>query len=317
MVKNERDYIEIEEINFKSDTHLSNLPLDFNVQIEHSINKNMTPFYIGASFQDPLGNWIDLPVVDFLPSKKNEEIITMSTHLTELSEEMLITGAYKVVVSIWDTCPTEENATRLSTLSIDNALRIYNFEDNFDMIDDNIWFSREGKLGRSNLDPKRVTTSEGRLKIMIPRGSVNGGELQTIDLVHYGSYEIKMKIPNAPSSITGFFLYKAPDFHHEIDIEIYNQKDATALFTSYYSGGAYHEDKTSLTFDPTEDFYNYRIDYYPNSVSYYIDNQLMQTWTEGFSTEPMYLMINTWFPSWLEGLPPFENQWLEVDWIRY
>lgn len=314
---NAPDYMNIIEVNFKSDTHLSQLPLDFNVKIDQSISNERTHFYLGTSLQDPLGNWIDIPVVRFLPPNNNEEIITVSTHLTEIIEETLITGPYKVVVSIWDSPPTDEDATRLSSLSVDDALRIYNFKETFHAIDDNIWYSREGQLGRSHLSQARVNTSENRLKIMIPEGSVDGGEVQTTDLVHYGSYEIRMKVPNAPSSITGFFLYKAPDFHHEIDIEIYNQRDATALFTSYYSGSAYHEDQTPLAFDPTEDFYNYRIDYYPNSVSFFINDQLMQTWTEGFSTEPMYLMVNTWFPSWLDGLPPTDDQWLEVDWIRY
>lgn len=309
--------IDIVEVTFKSDTHLSDLPLDFNVHIDHSLTTQLSHLYLGASLQDPLGHWIDLPIIDFLPSATNKETITISTHLTDLSENMLITGPYKVIVSIWDRPPTEENATRLSSLSIDDALRIYNFKENFQEINDNIWYSREGQLGRSKLSQERVNVSDGKLKIIIPKGSVDGGELQTTDLVHYGSYEIRMKVPDAPSSITGFFLYKAPDFHHEIDIEIYNQQDSTALFTSYYSGDAYHENKTLLTFDPTKDFYHYRIDYYPSSVSFFINNQLMQTWTEGFSTEPMYLMINTWFPSWLEGLAPSDDQVLEVDWIKY
>lgn len=60
--------------------------------------------------------------------------------------------------------------------------------------------------------------------IKLPSGTTDGGEIQTKDELGFGSYEAKLKLPDAPSSITGFFLYKEPDYYHEIDIEIFNFK---------------------------------------------------------------------------------------------
>jgi beta-glucanase (GH16 family) len=66
---------------------------------------------------------------------------------------------------------------------------------------------------------------------------LNGGEIMSKDLYGEGSYSARMKLPNAPSSITGFFLYQAPDYASEIDIEIYNDTSRRVMFSTY-SGGS-------------------------------------------------------------------------------
>jgi hypothetical protein len=43
----------------------------------------------------------------------------------------------------------------------------------------------------------------------------------------------------------------------------------------------------------------------------------MQTWTQGLPNDSMKLLVNTWFPSWLEGLLPLTNSFTRVDWISY
>ncbi|MDZ7835000.1 MAG: glycoside hydrolase family 16 protein [Alkalibacterium sp.] len=82
-------------------------------------------------------------------------------------------------------------------------------------------------------------------------------------------------------------------------------------------GSTQHEDKADLAFDPTADFHRYRIDYYPDRVTFYIDDERMQTWEDGFPDEPMHLMVNTWFPNWLDGTAPDKDQMLRIEWIRY
>ena len=42
-----------------------------------------------------------------------------------------------------------------------------------------------------------------------------------------------MKVANAPSSLTAFFLYKAPDYVSELDIEIFNDTTRRVMFTTY------------------------------------------------------------------------------------
>jgi beta-glucanase (GH16 family) len=89
------------------------------------------------------------------------------------------------------------------------------------------------------------------------------------------------------------------------------------MFTTYAGGRQTHIETFTLPFDPTADFHEYRIGYAPDSVSFYADGQLMKTWTDGLPRTSMHLMLNTWFPTWLDGRRPKKSLHTYVDWIRY
>jgi beta-glucanase (GH16 family) len=63
-------------------------------------------------------------------------------------------------------------------------------------------------LGRSYLDPANVAVDGENLRIKLPARTLEGGEILTSDLNGYGIYSARMRLPNTPGSITGFFLYK-------------------------------------------------------------------------------------------------------------
>ena len=155
------------------------------------------------------------------------------------------------------------------------------------------------------------------LKIEMTRNTLDGGEIFTKKLHSVGAYEIRMKLPLAPTSITGFFMYKAPDYYNEIDIELYNESDSTLLLTTYSDGGKNNEYIGKLDFDPTKEFHNYKFEYDENTVEFYVDNKLIKGFRGGFSKEDMYLMLNSWYPNWLDGQKQTKDQYLLVDWIRY
>ena len=52
-------------------------------------------------------------------------------------------------------------------------------------------------------------------------------------------------------------------------------------------------------------------------MSFYADGQLMKTWTDGLPRTSMHLMLNTWFPTWLDGRRPKKAVHTYVDWIRF
>jgi len=233
--------------------------------------------------------------------------------------EKVVSGTYTGVFSLWDSPPAEE-AVRLETLEKEEYLSLYNKIQEFKEFPHETWIKRDGaRLGQSTLKQENVFTDQDREKLMIklPSGTTDGGEIQTKEELGFGSYEAKLKLPNAPSSITGFFLYKEPDFYHEIDIEIFNDPSGEYLLTTYADGEVKNEFKGELPFDPTADFNRYRFDYYPDRVEFYMNDDLVQTLEDGYSEEPMRLMVNSWFPTWLEGISPQEDKYLEVDWIRY
>ena len=191
-------------------------------------------------------------------------------------------------------------------------------QEEFDVLDESIWSVTDKNLGRTLLSSENVEVKDGYLSIRIPANTLEGGELVKQQAVTYGSYETRMKLPEAPSSITGFFLYAPPDYFHEIDIEIHNTREGKLLLTTYAAGEVQNEYVGNLGFDPTADFHNYRFDYTADRIAFYVDNKFILEWEEGFpDQQPMQLMVNTWFPNWLEGIPATSDQVLLVDWIRY
>lgn len=148
-----------------------------------------------------------------------------------------------------------------------------------DYFDDTTWSKGDHNLGRSYLDPKNVGATDGNnLEVKLPADSLDGGEIRSQGLYGYGSYTARMKVPNAPSSITGFFLYEPPDYASEIDIEIYNDTSRKIMFSTYAGGRQTHTQTLTLPFDPTSGFHDYRFDYASKTVSFYADGKLMKRW---------------------------------------
>ncbi len=193
------------------------------------------------------------------------------------------------------------------------------FRDDFDTLDTTRWSKGEHGIGRSYLDPANVSVAGGELLMKIPARTLNGGEIVSNELYRYGSYSARMKVPYAPSSITGFFMYKAPDFANEIDIEIFNDRSRRIMFTTYAGAadGPTNTEILQLPFDPTEGYHDYRFDYSTGSVSFYVDGTLMKTWNQDIPSDSMYLMTNVWFPTWLDGKKPRKNAYLRVDSIEH
>lgn len=191
------------------------------------------------------------------------------------------------------------------------------FLDEFDGFDTSRWSKGEHRLGRSYLDPRNVRTRGGKLRLKLPARRLDGAEIRSNALYGHGSYTARMKVPHAPSSITGFFLYEPPDYASEIDIEIYNDSSRRVMFTTYAGGARTHTETMTLPFDPTGGFHEYRFEYAPDSLRFYADGALMKKWNDGLPATPMRIYANAWFPTWLEGRKPKRNQYVLVDSIQH
>ncbi len=275
--------------------------------------ENENQYWYGLSLKDPLGKWYDVPakklVIDNNSSKQVE--------LSWIIPKKLISGKYHLVFSIWNGLPSEKSSSRIAHLEVPNSITIFNHQDDFETYDKSIWKSSTFKLGRTSFLPRNVNVDDGSLIINMPENSFGSGEIQSIDLKSFGSYEIRMKLPDAKGSITGFFMYKAPDYFHEIDIEIYNDKSQEFFLTTYANGKIQNEFLSKLEFDPTEGFNNYRFDYYPDKLDYYINDVFITSFSSGYSLNPMHLILNCWYPNWLEDGPSDQKESLIVKWIRY
>ena len=191
------------------------------------------------------------------------------------------------------------------------------FRDDFTAFNSSMWIKSSHMIGRTDFDPANVSVGNGFLRERIPAGTTGGAEIESMQYYGYGIYRARIMSADAPSSITGFYLYRSPDLYAEIDIEIYNDGTGDVDFVTYADGRRTHYTQKRLAFDPSAAFHTYRFDYNPGSVKFYVDGELMAVYTDGLPNASMKLLVNTWFPSWLPGTAPATTRYTRVDWMDY
>ncbi|MBE2320971.1 glycoside hydrolase family 16 protein [Solirubrobacter sp. CPCC 204708] len=191
------------------------------------------------------------------------------------------------------------------------------FRDGFDTFDTTRWAVGQHQLGRSALTAPNVSVAGGALALTLPDGTTDGGEIRSQQQYSSGTARARVQVANAPSSITGFFLYAAPDYAAEIDIEIFNDPSGRVMFSTYAGGRQTHTETRTLGFDPTAAAHDYTIRWGNGRVRFLVDGVLLRTWSAGVPKAPMHLFANAWFPAWLDGLAPVTPQATLVDEIEY
>ncbi len=307
---------EVANIELPADTYM---PMDtavFKADVSNLSNTEKQ-IRVSVNITDTAGALIDSKVITLdIPAD------TKRTYLdTWTIPQGMLTGRYFVSLAICEisdsTGSEPASSVEIYQSSGEDSFICYANKDDFNTLDESVWSVTAHKLGRSELNPENVDVADGQLLITLPAKNLGGGEIMLKELQGYGIYEIRMKLPLAPTSITGFFLYKQPDFYHEIDIEVYNDHSGTALLTTYADGSVQNEHTCNLGFDPTAEFHDYRIEYAADKVAFYIDGKLIKSWEEGFTEDEMYLMLNCWYPKWLDGKSINNEQYLVVEWIKY
>lgn len=292
-----------------------------SVEVEN-VGPERRTFWVGYSVWDGAGEWNAAPSapVTLNPGESSGPI----ERGWEVPEDpLLTTGPYGVKMAVWASRPEEGGASRLAETDAEDSFRVALFEAGFESLDGGRWEVVDRGLGGDRLDPENVAvTGDGGLRITSPADTLDGGAIRSESLYRYGTYRARMKTPEAPSSITAFFLYSAPD--HEV--EIYNDGSRRVMFSvyspTYGPDGNLVKKPTrtetkELPFDPSAGFHEYRFDFYPRKATFYVDGEPMQSWSEGLPGEPMNIWVNTWFPDWLSGSKPARDRYTYVDWTEH
>ncbi len=293
----------------------SGQPATAAVRVRNADDEQRT-LWVGYSVRDSEDNWHDAPARPvYLGPGAESEVQEMSTG------PLATAGPYEARVSVWDERPGAEGADRLTNADRADAFVVAKARnprnrDGFASLDPGRWSATDKRLGRGLLKAENVAVEDGRLRIKLPAGKLEGGEIESVNSYGYGSYSASIKAARVPSSITGFFLYAPPDFHAEIDVEIFNDESGRILFTTYAGGEQTNTVEKRLPFDATAAFHEYRIDLYPTKTEFSVDGRALHTFEEGLPRDSMKLMVNAWYPEWLPGEKPESDGYTYVDWIQ-
>jgi beta-glucanase (GH16 family) len=195
--------------------------------------------------------------------------------------------------------------------------RAVSFDDGFDPPGSGRWVPGAHALGRGSVRADHVALGGGAASLTLPAGSYDGAEIRSVERVGYGAYGARMKTPRAPGTLSAFFLYQGgSDIADELDVEIFNDGSRRVMFTTWVAGKTTNTATHQLPFDPAANFHEYRIEWSSNEVRFVVDGAVMQEWRDGLPTQPMFVMANTWWPTWISG-PPLETpQPLQIERIR-
>ena len=297
--------IQITQHNIQLEKFCSTGELNAEIKVKNYGQK--IDIWLGYSIRDSQGQWHDLKPQNLTLETDSGQIINFEEIIFQKKE--IISGDYLFVTALWDSYP-QEGAHRLTE---DRKLREINFENNEleegskngglrKKFFDYDFLKATHRLGRGWLYPDNIIQEDNIIKILSPANSYQGGEIRTEKYFSYGSYRVVMKTDYAPGSFAAFFLYEDVEgVNDEIDIEIYNDGSWQIDFVTFIQDEKTNYKNRELSFDPASGFHEYRIDYFPKQILFYAGDELMATFDSQLPSAKMRVMINHWWPNWLEA----------------
>ena len=167
---------------------------------------------------------------------------------------------------------------------------------------------------------------------MLTAKPYRGGELRTINTYRYGRYEVRMKSTLGSGVVSSFFTYRdfwsegltGSQHWNEIDLEWLGNHDDKVQTNLIIQNGWDLPDLINLDFNPHEDFHTYAIEWTPDYVAFFVDEQMIR-WVDNFYADSLYhyqkIMMNIWQPTWVDWVGEFDEDILPVyayyDWVKY
>ena len=191
------------------------------------------------------------------------------------------------------------------------------FSEEFDGAAFSAWSADTHPLGRGSVRGTNVLLGGGKAALDLSAGAYDGAEILTTTRYGMGEYQARMRTPHAPGSVSAFFLYQGvAGGNDEIDIEIFNDGTHRIMFTTWVAGKETNNVIQTLPFDPAAALHDYRIEWSAKVVRFRVDGVVMQEFRRGIPKNAMFVMANTWWPTWLTGPLLAAPATFEIDRIQ-
>lgn len=180
----------------------------------------------------------------------------------------------------------------------------------------NGWTADTHPLGRGSVRAQNVVMGGGTAALSLSAGAYDGAEILTGTRYGTGTYAARMRTPVAKGSISAFFLYQGvAGGNDEIDIEIFNDGTRRIMFTTWVGGKETNNVTRTLPFDPAAGLHDYSIEWTAKRIAFRVDGVVMQEFKKGIPRNVMFVMANTWWPTWLTGPLLTTPATFAIDWI--
>jgi beta-glucanase (GH16 family) len=226
--------------------------------------------------------------------------------------------------------------------SIDNANTIMgkpsaSVYDEFSSFNSAVWSTSSGYGNGSPFNccwmSDHITYSNSTMNIALdntPNGgyAYTSGELKSLNLYSYGSFEARFKPAKISGIVAGsFFTYTGPVDNQpwdEIDIEFIGSNSSSIQVNYYVNGVGGHEKTINLGFDASSDYHNYKFVWSSKSISWYVDGVKVYTVTGSSRTLPSHsgrVMMNLWngdstVTNWLGDFSYSAPIYASYDWVK-
>lgn len=192
------------------------------------------------------------------------------------------------------------------------------FEDHFDTLDTSRWQTASHTFDENaaQFDPSMVAVEDGFLRLGLDKTASPsaegreylGGELRTHDFFGYGRFEARIRFAPGSGVVSSLFTFydhyadpDLPENWNEIDIEFLGKNTSQLQFNVIHWNASNqkttHERLATTGFDPSAEFHDYAVEWLPNAVNFYIDDELVHSQTDqiaDFLKLDSRLMMNVW-----------------------
>ena len=134
----------------------------------------------------------------------------------------------------------------------------------------------------------------------------------------YGSYRASIKTTNIAGAVVGWFVYRGSPLN-EIDVEFLTENITQVHYTLHHVQTNVDYKAYKISFDPSAAFHEYRFDWYPDSVRYFIDGKFTYTLKNQVPNMACRIMLNHWsgnIAGW-GGKTPTQDVFMYVDYMEY
>jgi beta-glucanase (GH16 family) len=212
---------------------------------------------------------------------------------------------------------------RCSAASVEDTSNYFSDFDIYNIIE----FKKSEKVSGQSPDvkwlKKNVVFQDGEMIITMnntPSG-IEGGEIRVNRLFSYGLYQVSMKPVKHSGVVSSFFNYANwGETGTEIDIEFLGYDTTKVQFNYYTNGVGKHEYLYDLGFDASEEYHTYAFYWTSDSISWFVDGELVHEAHENIPQRPACIYMDVWGgvdPEWMGEYDGSSNLNAYYDWISY